>query len=241
MAVARETVGLGLSARAGAKIKLRQPLHEAVVVAAGRERAAIERLSDIVREELNVRELRFVEAADELGSYEIKPNYRTLGPRFGKAMPQVAAAVEALDAAHVAATLRARRPGRRQHRRSRARAGLRRPRCWRCARWRATSSSARARTRSRWSWRSTTSCGARASRARSSTPCRARARPPGLAVEDRISLVLGGDEELLGAARAHEGYLAGEVLAVSVGFDGALDGTSATIEGRELRIAVARA
>ena len=107
MAVARETVGLGLSARAGAKIKLRQPLHEAVVVAAGRERAAIERLSDIVREELNVRELRFVEAADELGSYEIKPNYRTLGPRFGKTMPQVAAAVEALDAAHVAATLRA--------------------------------------------------------------------------------------------------------------------------------------
>ena len=72
----------------------------------GRERDAIERLSDIVREELNVRELRFVEAADELGSYEIKPNYRTLGPRFGKSMPQVAAAVAALDAAHVAATLR---------------------------------------------------------------------------------------------------------------------------------------
>ena len=63
----------------------------------------------------------------------------------------------------------------------------------------------------------------------------------GLAVEDRISLVLGGDEELLGAARTHEGYVAGEVLAVSVGFDGAGDGTSATIEGRELRIALARA
>ena len=38
-------------------------------------------------------------------SYEIKPNYRALGPRFGKNMPQVAAAVAALDAAHVARIL----------------------------------------------------------------------------------------------------------------------------------------
>ena len=44
--------------------------------------------------------------ADELGSYEVKPNYRSLGPRFGKQMPQVAAAVAALDPAHVAAALR---------------------------------------------------------------------------------------------------------------------------------------
>src|SRR4051795_4062215 len=44
MATARETVRLGLNARGQAKIKLRQPLHEAVVVAAGREREAIERL-----------------------------------------------------------------------------------------------------------------------------------------------------------------------------------------------------
>ncbi len=72
----------------------------------GREREAIERLADIVRDELNVKELRFVDEADELGSYEVKPNYRTLGPRFGKNMPQVAAAVAALDAEHVAGALR---------------------------------------------------------------------------------------------------------------------------------------
>src|SRR5215218_8896183 len=106
MAVARETVRLGMSARAAAKVKLRQPLHEAVVVADGRERAAIERLAGVVRDELNVKTLRFVEQADELGSYEVKPNYRTLGPRFGKGMPQVAAAVAALDPSHVAAALR---------------------------------------------------------------------------------------------------------------------------------------
>ena len=84
MALARETVRLGLGARGKAKIKVRQPLGEAVVVAAGREREAIERLADVVREELNVKRVRFVAAAEELGSYEVKANYRTLGPMFGK-------------------------------------------------------------------------------------------------------------------------------------------------------------
>ncbi len=240
MAVARETVGLGLSARAGAKMKLRQPLHEAVVVAAGREREAIERLADVVREELNVRSLRFVEAADELGSYEIKPNYRTLGPRFGRSMPQVAAAVEALDPAHVAATLR--RGGRvgvsidgRDHdlgpddlqlaMRPLEGYQLEREGSHAVALELAVDEDLR-----------------REGLAREVVHAVQGARKAaGLAVEDRIRLVLGGDDELLGAARAHEAYVAGEVLAVDVAFDGAQDGSSATIEGRELRIVVARA
>jgi isoleucyl-tRNA synthetase len=76
------------------------------VVADGRERAAIERLVEIVREELNVKRVRFVAAADELGSYEVKANYRTLGPLFGKDMPLVADAIAALEPARVAAALR---------------------------------------------------------------------------------------------------------------------------------------
>jgi isoleucyl-tRNA synthetase len=110
MATARETVRLGLAARGQAKIKIRQPLRAAVVVATGEERAAIERLQEIVRDELNVREVRFVSDADELGRVEVKPNYRSLGPRFGKQMPLVAAAVAGLDPAHVAAALRDGRP-----------------------------------------------------------------------------------------------------------------------------------
>ena len=106
MSVARETVRLGLGARGKAKIKVRQPLGEAVVVADGREREAIERLSDVVREELNVRRVRFVAGAEELGGYAVKPNYRTLGPLFGKDMPLVAEAIAALDPAHMVAALR---------------------------------------------------------------------------------------------------------------------------------------
>jgi len=106
MAIARETVRLGLGARGRAKIKVRQPLAEAVVVADERERSAIERLAHVVREELNVRELRFVGSAEDLGGYEVKANYRALGPRFGSRMPLAAKAVAALDPAHVAASLR---------------------------------------------------------------------------------------------------------------------------------------
>ncbi len=106
MALARETVRLGLGARSKAKRKVRQPLSEAIVVADGREREAIERLAEVVREELNVRQVRFVAAAEELSEYEVKANYRTLGPLFGKDMPRAAEAITALDPARVAAAVR---------------------------------------------------------------------------------------------------------------------------------------
>jgi isoleucyl-tRNA synthetase len=64
----------------------------------------------------------------------------------------------------------------------------------------------------------------------------------GLDVEDRISLTLGGDDELLAAAREHERYVAGETLATSLDYDGTLAATAeaevAEIEGRALHISV---
>jgi isoleucyl-tRNA synthetase len=66
-------------------------------------------------------------------------------------------------------------------------------------------------------------------------------RDAGLEITDRISLTLGGDAELLDAARAHEDYVAGETLATGVTYDAAGSGVSTSIAGRELRIAVDRA
>ncbi len=106
MQVARDAVELGRAARASAKLKVRQPLREAVVVAADREREAIERFHDLVLEELNVKSVRYVTEADELGRFELKPNYRSLGPRFGKHMRDVADAVAALDPDRAVKTLR---------------------------------------------------------------------------------------------------------------------------------------
>ncbi|MDP9188457.1 MAG: isoleucine--tRNA ligase, partial [Actinomycetota bacterium] len=107
MAAVRRTVELGRAARAHSKVKVRQPLSKAVVVATADERPAIERLAEIVATELNVKEIEFVSDESELVSYRVKPNFRALGPKFGKQMPQVKAAVEGLDAEHVSRALEA--------------------------------------------------------------------------------------------------------------------------------------
>jgi isoleucyl-tRNA synthetase len=66
-------------------------------------------------------------------------------------------------------------------------------------------------------------------------------RDAGLEVTDRIVLTLDGNETLLAAARAHQAYLAGETLAVEVQYS-APDGVApVTVDGRELRVGVARA
>jgi isoleucyl-tRNA synthetase len=239
MTIARETVRLGLSARAQAKVKIRQPLREAVVVAAGRERTAIERLADVVADELNVKELRLVDTADELGSYEIKANYRSLGPRFGKHMPHAADAIAALDPGHVAMALREGRTiGISVDGHEHELTGddlqlamqplegyqLEREGSHAVALDLALDQELRMEGLAR-----------EVVRAVQETRKRA-----GLEVEDRIELTLGGDVELLDAARAFEPYVSGETLARSVVYDGADAGDAATIEGRELRIAVAR-
>ena len=66
-------------------------------------------------------------------------------------------------------------------------------------------------------------------------------RYAGLDVSDRIVLTLDGDEDLVGAARAYQDYIAAETLAVQVSYE-SLDGSEpVTIDGRELRVGVALA
>jgi isoleucyl-tRNA synthetase len=222
-----------------AKLKVRQPLRAAVVVADGHERAALERLGEVVRQELNVKELTYVSQADELGAYEVKPNYRSLGPRFGKQMPQVAAAVEALDPARVATALRD--GGRvdinvdgRDHELGADDLQLALKPLEGYQLEREGSHAVALELELDDALR-------REGLAREVVHAVQNARKTaGLEVEDRIALGLGGDEELLAAAREHEAYVAGETLAVAVGYEGG-DGAAATIEGRELRIAVTKA
>ena len=63
----------------------------------------------------------------------------------------------------------------------------------------------------------------------------------GLNVEDRITLTLGGDDQLLEAVRANEEYVTAETLATALSYDGAGGGEETAIEGMPLRIAVSRA
>ena len=86
MAVARRTVELGRAARSQAEDQGAPAAAGGRVVADERERRAIARLEELVLDELNVKEVSYVSEAEELADYELKPNYRTLGPRFGKKM-----------------------------------------------------------------------------------------------------------------------------------------------------------
>ncbi|HVD37986.1 MAG TPA: isoleucine--tRNA ligase [Solirubrobacterales bacterium] len=239
MEAVRLTVELGRAARAQAKAKVRQPLRRAVIVANDAERAAIEARADLVTSELNVKELDFVTDTSELVSYSAKPNYRALGPRFGKNMPQVAAAVEALDAAHVAEVLAeggeigiaidgtdhtlgpddvtlALQPL--EGYEVEAEAGH------------AVALQLELDDQLR-----------REGLAREIVHAVQNARKAaGLEITDRIDLTLTGDPDLLKAAQAHQDYLAGEVLATSVSYDGA-DGAAAKIDGRDLKVRVSRA
>ncbi len=110
MGIARRVVNMGRAARNASQLKTRQPLAAAVAAVDERQGAALLSLADVVREELNVKVLETVASAGELVSYRVKPNYRTLGPRFGKSMPEVAAAVAALDGAEVDRLLKAGEP-----------------------------------------------------------------------------------------------------------------------------------
>jgi isoleucyl-tRNA synthetase len=215
MAIARETVRLGLGARGQAKIKVRQPLAEAVVVATGRERSAIERLSEIVREELNVRRVRFVAGAEELGEYEVKANYRSLGPRFGKDMPRVAEAIAGLDPAHVAAAVREGRElgiAVNGHDHTLAPADLllsmRAPEGYSVEREGAHAVALDLAIDEDL---------LREGHAREIVHAVQSARKnAGLQVEDRIELWLAGDPALVAAAEAHRDYLVGETLTVAL-------------------------
>jgi isoleucyl-tRNA synthetase len=245
MAVARETVRLGLGARAQAKIKVRQPLAEAVVVADGREREAIGQLAEIVREELNVRRVRFVEAAEELGEYEVKANYRTLGPLFGKDMPLAAQAIAALDPGRLAAAIRGGdgigiAVGNREHTLSEQDVILtmKAPEGYSVEREGAHAVALELTIDDSL---------LREGRSREIVHAVQNARKTaGLEVEDRIELVLAGDPALIEAAREHEEYLSGETLAVSLalgeGDPAAMDYRERNeIEGLSLEIALSRA
>ena len=105
MAAAREVVTVGRGARSEARLKVRQPLAEAVVACPPALARSVEGLEDLIEDELNVRRVRFVTDPGELVEVTVKPNYRRLGPRFGRLMPDVAAAVAGLSGAEAARAL----------------------------------------------------------------------------------------------------------------------------------------
>jgi isoleucyl-tRNA synthetase len=111
MDLAIKIAGLGRSARGLAGIKLRQPLGAAIVVAPSAEREdPLGSLTELVLDELNVKEVRFTKDPAELITYRFRPNLSVLGPRFGAMLPTIRRELEALDAASWVSELEAGEP-----------------------------------------------------------------------------------------------------------------------------------
>jgi isoleucyl-tRNA synthetase len=108
MGAVRELVSLGLQVRTAGKLKVRQPLSRAdIVVSSGELREALQRHAELVAEELNVHEVRWLRPGEEGEevSYQLKPNFRALGPRLGKKVQAVKKALAAADAGALRAEL----------------------------------------------------------------------------------------------------------------------------------------
>jgi len=88
----RKLVTLAHAARDEAEVKVRQPLPSLQCVVPGDPSGAAQ-LASLLAAELNVKQVEFVTSTDALVALEAKANFRTLGKKFGKETPQVAAAV----------------------------------------------------------------------------------------------------------------------------------------------------
>ncbi len=99
-------VSLGHAARNKSGIKVRQPLAEAAfALSAGDDPSIIERYADLLEDELNVKKVRLLSAANEAVAYELLPLPKQLGQRFKGDFPKIKAAILKLDAEPVAAAV----------------------------------------------------------------------------------------------------------------------------------------
>ena len=89
-------VVLGRAARNGANIKNRQPLANITVVT---DKVLGKQYTDIIRDELNVKEVIFTDSANGLVSYSFKPQLKTLGPKYGKQLGEIRTLLASLDGA----------------------------------------------------------------------------------------------------------------------------------------------
>jgi isoleucyl-tRNA synthetase len=106
MAWARRAVSMGRALRVQHDLKTRQPLRAVhLVTKDSGERAVLEEMADLLREELNVKEVVFRDDEEELVDYSAKANFRSLGKELGKDMKAAAELIERLPAKDIAAIL----------------------------------------------------------------------------------------------------------------------------------------
>jgi len=99
MQKAQAVCSLVLSLRAKEKIKVRQPLQRIMIPVLGEaDREEIEAVADLIKSEVNVKEVSLINEDSGILVKQIKPNFKVLGPRFGKDMKLVVSAIQQFEA-----------------------------------------------------------------------------------------------------------------------------------------------
>ena len=99
MGQAQTISSLVLSLRAKEKIKVRQPLQKIMIpVNSLAQKEEILAISDLIKHEVNVKQVELLEDASDILVKQIKPNFKSLGPRFGKDMKLIANTIQGLQA-----------------------------------------------------------------------------------------------------------------------------------------------
>jgi len=103
MQLAQTITSMVLALRRKAALKVRQPLRRIMMpVADDRQRAELEAMKELILTEVNVKELEILSPDDTTLVKRVKPDFKKLGPKYGKAMKQVAAAVAQLTQPQIA-------------------------------------------------------------------------------------------------------------------------------------------
>ena len=108
MAFTREVISMGHAARNRSGIKTRQPLAEITLGGlSDTEKETINRLAAFVHDELNVKVIVFTEELDAFTQVTLKPNFKVLGPKYGKGVQAIAKALATADAMQLKSELEA--------------------------------------------------------------------------------------------------------------------------------------
>lgn len=103
MAKAQTISSLVLSLRKKEMIKVRQPLQKLMIpITDAAQKAQIEAVSDLIKAEVNVKEILLLEDASDILIKQIKPNFKALGPKFGKDMNLIVKEIQKFDAQKIA-------------------------------------------------------------------------------------------------------------------------------------------
>ncbi len=104
MALAQQSTSMVLALRKKVNIKVRQPLAKIVIpVLDSRIQEQLEKVKDLVLNEINVKEVEFITNTEGLITKKIKPNFKTLGKKYGKMMKDIAAAFAQFTQSDIAA------------------------------------------------------------------------------------------------------------------------------------------